>query len=217
MLGTLIFSDNFNRVESQEIKDEPGNDWTTSSDKTAQGHKQVDLQNGYLRIFTHKNANHATSVRHEFNFTDGTLALKFRFKSNKDNLKLNFTDTHEKSVHVGHLFNVELSAKKLHLEDLKTGKMNKVFRGKLKNNLIPATEKNKILTSKRKDFPLNLAIDEWHQVYVTIKGDTLICEINNHVIGTFQASGIAHKNKSMIRLLVAQYSDIDDVNIWRKN
>lgn len=31
--GTLIFEDTFDRTESQELKDEPGNEWTTSSDK----------------------------------------------------------------------------------------------------------------------------------------------------------------------------------------
>ncbi|MBR9803525.1 hypothetical protein GYB59_18350, partial [bacterium] len=35
--GELIFADDFERTESQELKDEPGNEWTTSSDKTAGG------------------------------------------------------------------------------------------------------------------------------------------------------------------------------------
>ena len=66
--GKLIFKDDFERSESQEEKDEPGNSWTTSSDKTAYGNKQVDLRDGHMYIYTHKKAWHATSVRHTFKF-----------------------------------------------------------------------------------------------------------------------------------------------------
>ena len=48
--GELIFEDDFERSESQEEKDEPGNDWTTSSDKTAGGRKQVDLRDGAMHM-----------------------------------------------------------------------------------------------------------------------------------------------------------------------
>ena len=64
--GTLIFEDKFERSESQEEKDEPGNDWTTSSETTAKGNKEVDLRDGHMYIYTHAEANHATSVRHAF-------------------------------------------------------------------------------------------------------------------------------------------------------
>ena len=68
--GTLIFKDTFDRTESQEERDGPGNEWTTSSDKTAKGHKEVDLRDGHMYIYTHAEANHATSVRHAFEFRD---------------------------------------------------------------------------------------------------------------------------------------------------
>ena len=69
--GELIFEDRFERGVSQEKLDEPGNQWTTSSNKTAYGEKQVDLRDGYMHIYTHKKAWHATSVRHSFEFKDG--------------------------------------------------------------------------------------------------------------------------------------------------
>ena len=50
-LGTLIFSDDFNRSESQEKTDEPGNGWGTNSKSRAKGDKQVDLADGAMRIF----------------------------------------------------------------------------------------------------------------------------------------------------------------------
>ena len=58
----LIFHDNFNRSESQEKTDEPGNGWGTNSAKRAQGDKQVDLKDGALRIFLSPRADHAVSV-----------------------------------------------------------------------------------------------------------------------------------------------------------
>ena len=82
--GTLIFEDTFDRTESQEEKDEPGNEWTTSSDKTAKGHKEVDLRDGHMYIYTHAEANHATSVRHAFEFRDGTLGLRFKLEEEDD-------------------------------------------------------------------------------------------------------------------------------------
>ena len=88
--GKLIFRDTFDRSESQEIKDEPGNNWTTSSDKTAKGHKQIDLRDGYVYIYTHAEANHATSFRHAFDFQDGTIGLRFLFDDVDDALTLNF-------------------------------------------------------------------------------------------------------------------------------
>lgn len=88
--GTLIFEDTFDRTESQELKDEPGNEWTTSSDKTAEGNKEVDLRDGYMYIYTHEVAWHATSVGHAFEFQDGTLALRFMLEDDDDELNLNF-------------------------------------------------------------------------------------------------------------------------------
>ena len=90
--GTLIFEDRFERAESQELKDEPGNEWTTSSDKTAKGHKEVDLRDGHMYIYTHAEANHATSVRHAFDFKDGTLGLRFMLEDKEDTMTLNFAD-----------------------------------------------------------------------------------------------------------------------------
>ena len=84
--GQLIFEDTFERNESQEKKDEPGNGWTTSSERTANGHKQVDLRDGVVYIHTHESANHAISFRHEFAFTDGTVGLRFKLENEGDKL-----------------------------------------------------------------------------------------------------------------------------------
>ncbi len=84
--GKLIFHDTFDRSESQELKDEPGNNWTTSSDKTAKGNKQIDLRDGHVYIYTHAEANHATSFRQAFDFQDGTIGLRVLFEDERDEI-----------------------------------------------------------------------------------------------------------------------------------
>lgn len=64
----LIFEDDFDRVESQEEKDEPGNGWTTNSAKRSAGNKPVDLADGTVHISIHKAANHDVSVVHDAEF-----------------------------------------------------------------------------------------------------------------------------------------------------
>jgi len=61
----VIFSDDFNRSELQEAKDEVGNGWSTNSGSRAKGNKQVDLKDGAMHIVMHKEADHAVSVKHD--------------------------------------------------------------------------------------------------------------------------------------------------------
>lgn len=212
--GELIFHDEFERSESQEEKDEPGNEWTTSSDKTAKGNKEVDLRDGYLYIYTHAEANHATSVRHAFAFVDGTIGMKLRFDDAADSIMLNFTDLGEKSVHAGHLFNVDISPTEVRLEDLKTGKMNLEIRKDRKTNSL-TTEQSDELKSKETRFAHQLELGKWHQIYATVKSDEVTCEINGKTIGSLKSPGIAHEKKTLIRLLAPKNVSVDDVKIWR--
>ncbi len=42
--GELIFANDFNRNESQELKEELGNGWTSNSDTRVGGNKQAELR-----------------------------------------------------------------------------------------------------------------------------------------------------------------------------
>ncbi|MDA0347312.1 MAG: hypothetical protein O3C20_07905 [Verrucomicrobia bacterium] len=212
--GTLIFQDTFDRTESQELKDEPGNGWTTSSDTTAKGYKEVDLRDGHLYIYTHAEANHATSVRHEFAFRDGTLGLRFMLEDEDDTLTLNFADMDLKTVWAGHLFKVTIGTSDVMITDQKTGEMDLKIREARQNNTISEAEKN-LLAKKSTSFPNKLATNRWHQVYATINGDELTCTIDGKLIGTFRSEGFAHETKRLLRLLVAKNAYVDDVQIWR--
>lgn len=216
-LGTLIFEDQFERNESQEIKDEPGNEWTTSSEKTANGNKQVDLKDGAMYIVTHPKANHAASVRHTFPaFKDGTLELKFKLENKNDSLKLNFTDLAEKSVHAGHLFNVTVSLTQVACEDLKTGVMNQSIRKARKAKTLSA-ENSSNLKTKKSSRKISLKQGEWNHVAATIRGDEVTVNLNGKNVLTFRSPGFAHKTKTMIRLLPPKRVVVDDIRVWRQN
>ena len=214
--GELIFEDDFERSESQEIKDEPGNDWTTSSDKTANGHKQVDLRNGAMHMHTHATANHAVSTRHAFEFTDGTIGMRFKLDHDDDRLQLNFADLSLKTVHAGHLFDATVSLDKVYFEDKKTGFMDLKIRVANQAQTLSSEQKSLLLATKRKWYPNPIAKGEWHNLLVHISGDQITASIDGKEIGTFQSEGIAHPTKRLLRLLVPGHASIDDIKIWRK-
>lgn len=213
--GELIFEDDFERTESQEERDEPGNDWTTSSDRTAGGRKQVDLRDGAMHMHTAEGANHAVSTRHEFLFEDGTIGMRFRLDHDGDKLQLNFADLPLKTVHAGHLFDVTVSLEKVYFEDKKTGAMNLALReARTAGKLTP--EQRKSLKTKMKWIDHPIAKGEWHDLLVHIEGDKATAVIDGQEVGSFQSEGFAHPTKSLLRLLVPGHATVDDVKIWRK-
>ena len=213
--GKLIFHDAFERTESQEMKDEPGNGWTTSSDKTAGGNKQVDLVDGTLHMWFHETANHATSTRHEFAFEDGTIGMKFMLPNEGDSLKLNFADMDLKSVWAGHLFNADVHLDKVIFEDLKTGTMDlKIRDARRGDGLSPAQAA--MLKTKKKSVPHNIERGAWHDLLVHVDGDKLVVVVNDREVGSFRSDGFAHPTKGLLRLLVPGHAYIDDIKIWRR-
>ncbi len=214
--GTLIFADNFERSESQELKDEPGNDWTTSSAKTAAGQKQADLRDGAMHMHTAPGANHAVSVRHAFEFTDGTVGMRFRLDNDGDKLQLNFADMELKSVHAGHLFDAVVGLDKVSFEDKKTGFMDLKIRAANQAGNLTGPEKARLLNTKRKGFLNPIAKGVWHSLLVHVKGDRITAVVDGKEVGSFQSEGIAHPTKRLLRLLTPGHSVVDDVKIWRK-
>lgn len=212
--GSLIFEDDFDRTESQELKDEPGNAWTTSSEKTAKGHKEVDLRDGYMYIYTHAEANHATSVRHAFVFTDGTLGLRMKLYDTEDVLTLNFADPELDSVWAGHLFKVVIGVDEVQVIDQKTGTMNLEIKKARKNGSLTIAQKE-FLQEKIKSIPGRLEVGVWHQVYVTVFEDKLSVEINEEQVGSFRSEGFGHESKRLLRLLVKKNAAVDDIKMWQ--
>lgn len=213
--GTLIFKDDFERNESQETKDEPGNGWDTNSKSRAQGNKQVDLKNGAMYIYRHKVADHGVSVTHPAEFKDGSVEIKFMLENEEDSLGLNFADTKFKEVHAGHLFKVTIGTKQLQLADLKTGNMDLKIREQRKAKTL-TPEQEKMLKTKTKKFPIKLETNKWYSAVATITGETLAVSIDGKQMGSFTSSGIAHPTKRMLRLAIQNNVVVDDLRIYSR-
>jgi hypothetical protein len=215
-LGQLLFQDNFERVESQETKDEPGNGWGTNSKSRAKGNKQVDLKDGAMRIFIHAEADHAVSVTHPAEFTDGAVSLRFMLEDAQDSLGLNFADLEFKEVHAGHLFAAKISTKSVLMQDLKTGNMRLDIRETRQAKQKLTDEQQQAIKGKEKAIPHPTETGKWHDLTVKIAGDELSVTLNGKPVGTFKSPGIAHPTKRTLRLAVPRNAVVDDVKIWRK-
>lgn len=212
----LIFEDDFERVESQEEKDEPGNGWGTNSRTRAKGNKQVDLRDGAMHIYIHEEADHGVSVTQPAEFKDGAVQLRFKLEDKKDSLGLNFADLKYKKVHAGHLFVVKVSTRDVQLQDLKTGNMDLAMRDARKANTLTDDQKE-LLKTKSKKVSNELETSTWYDLLVRVDGNNLSVEIGGEKIGTFSSEGIAHPTKRLLRLAVPKNAVVDDVKIWRKS
>jgi hypothetical protein len=214
-LGTLVFTDDFERKETQSVKDEPGNGWDTSSSWSAKGNKQVALVDGALHIYIHAEAIHAVDVGHEFKFTDGTATMRYKLHDAKDNIMLNFADLSCQEVHAGHICAAIFAADKVTLKDMKTGEMVlKYFDARKAGTL--SKEDADLIKTKQKSFPHATTLDAWHTLSATITGDTMTASVDGELVGSFSSPGIAHETKQKLRLLVPGQVTIDDVKFYRK-
>lgn len=213
--GELVFSDDFERSESQETRDEPGKGWGTNSKSRAKGNKQVDLRDGAMYIYLHPEADHAVSVTQPAVFTDGAVGMRFKLEDAKDSLGLNFADLEFKEVHAGHLFVAKVDPKKVVCQDLKTGNMRLDIReARLAKKTLTA-EQQSALKGKEKSFPRETQVGEWHDLLVTVKGDEITVALDGEKVGSFSSPGISHPTKRLLRLSVPRNAVVDDVKIWR--
>ncbi len=213
--GRLIFQDDFARNESQEKTDDPGNGWATNSQSRAKGNKQVDLRNGAMYIYLSPEADHAVSVTHPAEFTDGAVGLRFMLEDARDSLGLDFADLQCKEVHAGHLFAARISAKQVLLQDLKTGSMRlDIHEARTAKKKLTA-EQQQVIKTKQKAVARALAVGPWHDLLVKVAGDEMSVTIDGQPVGSFKSPGFAHPTKRMLRLSVPRNAVVDDVKIWR--
>ncbi len=211
--GSLIFSDDFNREDGLKDKDAIGNGWSTASDTKAAGNKEVALKNGAMYIYIHPVATHAVSVRHDVEFKDGAVELRFMLENEKDTLGVDFADLECKEVHAGHLFKVTVGTSKCDVDDTKTGSMNlKIQEQKKAKTLTP--EQQALLASKKKSFPVKLETGKWYELLIQVSGDTTSVAIDGKNVGSFNSEGFAHPTKRMIRLSVPRKAVVDDVKVF---
>lgn len=212
---TLLFQDDFERTESQEKIDEPGNGWKTNSKSRAKGNKQVDLRGGAMYVYTHPEADHGASVTHEAEFTNGKVKLRFMLEDKRDTLGLNFADLQCKEVHAGHLCAVRIGVKDVQLQDLKTGNMRLDIREAKQAKKELNAEQQAALKGKNQTTANPIEVGKWYEAEATIHGDELSVSIDGKQIAKMKSPGIAHPTKRMLRLAVQRNAVVDDVQIWR--
>lgn len=218
--GDLIFEDHFERSESQETKDEPGNGWTTSSDPQKNGAKNVDLRDGTLHIATPEGAGHGISVRHGFSFKDGTVSVRVKFQDKNDRLRLNFADVPPANVgvnHLGakHLFDAIITLDRISFED----KIGGVLSPGIKENRAKGTltkVQKKFLATKYKVFRHKLEPGTWYTFAMHLDGDKISAHLDNKYIGELRSSGFGNPTKNLMRMLVRSTVTIDDFMVWRR-
>ncbi len=210
--GKLLLSDDFERSEKNDAKEEVGNGWGTNSRTRAKGQKQVDLKDGAMHITRAEVADHGVSVTHEVAFRDATIQLRFKLRK-QDDLGINIADMKEKSVHAGHICMARIRSNNVEIIDLKTGRMKKEHR-EIRQAKKETPELKKLLAGKTKRFKANVASNEWHDLEVKITGETMQVSIDGKKIGSFESAGIAHSTKSRLRLAVGKQAWIDDVKVW---
>ena len=218
--GELIFEDHFERNESQETKDEPGNGWTTSSDPQKNGAKNVDLRDGTLHIATPKGTGHGISVRHGFSFKDGTVSVRVKLQDKKDRLRLNFADLPSENVgvnHLGakHLFDAIITLDRISFEDKIGGVLSPGIIDDRRNKTL-SKEQKKFLATKYKAFRHELEPGKWYTFAVHLDGDRISAHLDDKYIGDLRSSGFDNPTKTLMRCLVASEVTVDDFMVWRR-
>ena len=209
-----ILQDDFERTESDPSKEQIGGQWGTNSKSRAKGNKQVSLVDGAMHIVRHPVADHGVSVVHDLEFTDATIAMRFKIGP-QDDLGINIADMKEKSVHAGHLCMARIRTGVVELTDLKTGRMNlKNREAKLSNSL--SEQQKKQIAHKTKRSKNKIQPNQWHDLVMQIDGDTMRIAIDGEEVGQFQSAGIAHPTKRRMRLAVNKSAWVDDVRVWNK-
>lgn len=211
--GEVIFEDDFERTEADPSKEQVGNGWTTNSKSRAQGVKQVDLDDGVMKVSRADVADHGVSVVQDLKFQDATISLRFRLGP-KDDIGINIADMKEKSVHAGHICMARVRPTQVQLVDLKTGRMKLEHREQTKAGTA-SPELKKLINAKQKNIPLKLKYNEWHDLKVQIQGALMTVTIDGKEIGQFESPGIGHPTKSRIRLAINRNAWVDDMKVVR--
>ena len=74
-----------------------------------------------------------------------------------------------------------------------------------------------IVAGRAQAFPIDISMDEWHSLNVTILRDTMTASVDGRLIGSFSSSGIAHESAHVLRLLVSKKVTLMTLIITRRS
>ena len=210
--GRLAFEDNFDRTENDDSKEQLGNGWITNSKRRAKGVKQADLKEGYLQITMADVADHGVSIKHDAPFDDGAISVRFRMHDGKG-IGFNFNDPKCKVSHAGHICALRVQPNKIMFRDGKTGIFDLNTRKK-KLAGAPKSEIDKLTKGKFRFVKRNTSKNDWHELMILVRADTMTAWVDGDEVGKLQSAGIDHKVKQNIAFAVSGTADVDDLRIW---
>ncbi|MEM9646337.1 MAG: hypothetical protein AAF989_15205, partial [Planctomycetota bacterium] len=176
-VGKLVFKDEFDRNESQEITEEIGRDWSTSSESRAGGHKQEDLNEFSLHITKHVGTNHPVSLRNALKIANGEVRSRFKLPTANDQLGVDFADTKDRRLLGGHTFKVSFRTGEVVMQDMNRAKKNRALQERKKTGTLSEADRKSINASVVM-IPIELAIYTWHNARVRFLGDQICVHIN---------------------------------------
>ena len=208
----LVFSDDFDRVESNESKEEVGNGWVTNSQRRAKGAKQVDLVDSSIVITMAKEADHGVSVKHDAPFRNGIVRARFQLHDSRG-IGFNFNDPKCKVSHAGHICALSVKPKKVTFRDGKTG----IFDLKIREKKLAGASKkeiSKLTEGKFAYVDVDLEKERWHEVIILIQGESMTAWINGKSVGMLNSPGIGHEVKQNLAFAVSGRATVDWVHVW---
>ncbi len=130
---------------------------------------------------------------------DMEISVKFKFsgpEAKRFNLK--FDDNKYKGSHAGHICRAIISPTMIILSDGKTGVFkNEIFEMKKSPGGLDEKTK-KLLESKSVKLPVKLKKEEWHDLLIRTKGESMTVTIDGKKVGKLQSEGVAHATKSSV-------------------
>lgn len=211
--GTMVFSDDFSRDESQEDFDEVGNGWTTNGDKTwSKGKKQADLRDGHLYAIPANGTRSDLLVIRSCDFRDGSVVFRFRLHKASDEIGMVIADSQLKNVHAGHVMSMRLKNGELRLIDMLSGAFAPEIWKRKKAKKSTKADQRKIADS-RKLIPAKIEVGRWHSARLSIVGSTATAYIDDVRLGSFSSPGFANA-KTILRVSFKGAGAIDDFKLY---
>lgn len=220
----LLLVVSFRTATAEEIAPIPGSDYTQQvfaddfsapvlSKKWGLYKSSSVVRDGVLVGIELKDGDHAAVHSTTLApFSDVELNVDIRFAGSKTTA-LAFNQKGFKESHAGHICRVSISPTSIILRDDKTGMFkNEIYEMKNSGSLDAATKE--LLKTKEAAFPVKLEAGKWYKVTVRIKGDVMQTFIDEKLIGSLRAEGIAHATKDNIALVTpGQEMNYDNVVI----
>ena len=112
-----------------------------------------------------------------------------------------FDDQKHKGSHAGHICRVAFTPRQIRLGDDKEGVMrNDIFA--LRKDPARKAEADKLLVGRSASAPAQLQQQQWHQVAITLVGDTMTVSLDGQPAGSLKSPGLAHPTKSSFHFTV---------------